>query len=408
MKKYESPYKGPRGYYHVKVYNTATQRRTTRSTGVRTSSEAMNVVRSWHNKPDGRWLFSAAWDLYFKDVVSKRAAGYIHSVKVKTKVLRARFGDMLLEDISPVDMSNHFVERRGLMATETVIVEMSSARTFFKWCLDHEILAANPMRLIRQPRREIKEPRILEPEELQALFAEARKPEYTQLFYVWLQVAIWSGIRIGTLLQINPRCFSLGAHPRWLIPGSMMKAGRPLKVPMAPQCAEILQAWLVESEPGEDDRVFPRAYKWIWKTFRNVTKECGLEDVTPHALRRTFITTLIRAGATEKLAARLAGIRNLRVLHNHYYATRVRDEEEIIETFDPFALSKVVVETTIAGAKASDGQVRDELSGRTCQEAFLIVDNSYNAHRKEAKKRYKREGRSAKVFQALPKTAEDS
>jgi integrase len=83
--------------------------------------------------------------------------------------------------------------------------------------------------------------------ELTAILATAPEPRRT----VYL-VAAYSGIRHGTLRKLEKQDLDpTGPQPRWHIRAAILKNGRPLNVPMLPECAAaIRQRWQQLPAPG--------------------------------------------------------------------------------------------------------------------------------------------------------------
>jgi integrase len=70
---------------------------------------------------------------------------------------------------------------------------------------------------------------------LQAAAPEPRRTAYAAAGY--------SGLRRGTLMQLQKQDLDpTGPQPRWAVRGEIMKAGRPLNVPMVPESSDAIRA----------------------------------------------------------------------------------------------------------------------------------------------------------------------
>jgi len=159
--------------------------------------------------------------------------------------------------------------------------------------------------------REAAKERYLAPKELRAFIRAARKePDADVRDFVLL--LLLTGVRAGTLKAAAWSDLNL-RDGVWKIPASAMKAGRPLVLPLASPVVELLRGRR-ELQPESTEAVFPspRAAKGYLnqvpqKGWRRIVKACGVAKVSPHTLRRTFVTYAVGAGTPIEVISRLLG-----------------------------------------------------------------------------------------------------
>jgi len=121
-----------------------------------------------------------------------------------------------------------------------------------------------------------------------------------------------TGVRAGTLKAAAWSDLNL-RDGVWKIPASAMKAGAPAgATARLPRCGTPEGAPRVQPESTEAVFPSPRAPRGNLnqvpqKGWRRIVKACGVAKVSPHTLRRTFVTYAVGAGTPIEVISRLLG-----------------------------------------------------------------------------------------------------
>jgi len=188
---------------------------------------------------------------------SKAKGIHYREAKRKLERIRRECGWITLLAVKSADftrfLSNLSTQGR---APRTQNSYHETLRAFLNWCVEPQgWLPRNPIAGIRavkvgaKGRRHLR--RAYSDKELTAILATA--PEPRRSIYL---TAAYSGLRRGTLQQLERQDLTpLGPQPRWHVRGEILKGGRPLNVPMLPECAEaIRERW--ESLPEANSLLF--------------------------------------------------------------------------------------------------------------------------------------------------------
>jgi site-specific recombinase XerD len=178
----------------------------------------------------------------------------------------------------------------------TIWSKLTGLKTFFKYCLEEELLIGNPVDQVSYPHIEEKLPYYLTLEQLNKLrkLLEGRLEERAIV-----EVLYATGIRISELCAMKREDIDWSEHIIH-IPRGKGKKGR--IVPFTRQCAEHLQDYL-DSRTDELPSVFlslryksgPINPDTVGQLFRAYSKRLAFK-VTPHTLRHTFAANFARKG----------------------------------------------------------------------------------------------------------------
>jgi len=163
---------------------------------------------------------------------------------------------------------------------------VSILRTFFRWAVDYDYLARDPMRLVVTPKIPDALPRPIPERELQLAINEAPTP----LLKLWLLLAASAGLRAGEISGLLWDNVDIGD-------GFMRVVGKGNKTRVVPIAVELVEP-LIEHErtrSGSEfvfaDSVFDRGFSpaQVTKIMSKYLAEVGL-PYTAHSLRHRFGT----------------------------------------------------------------------------------------------------------------------
>jgi site-specific recombinase XerD len=199
---------------------------------------------------------------------------------------------------------------------KTVTNNLCALKTFFKYCVEEELIGMDPAKGIPFPKQEEALPRYLEKAKLIQL---RMLTEGKVLDRTIVEVLYTTGVRINELVKIQRGDISWNERSI-LIPKGKGKKER--MVLFTRECEEYLKMHL-KNHPNDTPYVFvsnvnhPNPYRaeTIERWFREHTKLLGFK-VTPHTLRHTFAANLARKGMPVRGIQQLLG-------HDSIHTTRI-------------------------------------------------------------------------------------
>lgn len=233
--------------------------------------------------------------------------------------------ELSLEDVDTLTVRAFVahLQREGLSRTSQGRM-LSAVKGFFRWTCHEELLPANPADPVPTPKTESKLPRHLRPGEIEDLM-EAFDDEddgdpLVRRNRAILEVLYATGLRVGELVSLDWGDLDLSGRVLRVVG----KGSKERMVPLGEPAVEALRKWLdvwedVRAEAnglGDDDgepvwlgarggRLADRVVRTILD--RAVEKSALSRGVHPHALRHTFATHLLEAGADLRSIQELMG-----------------------------------------------------------------------------------------------------
>jgi integrase len=211
-------------------------------------------------------------------------------------------------------------QRRVALSNESINKTLVLLANILDAAVEYELLSSNPARGKRRRLRAARPARrFLEADELgEVLVAaveldRAARSDHRIGRRPMIAVMAKSGLRVSEVCQLRWRSVDLH-HKRLVVEQSKTDAGV-REVDLSLDLLDELLAWRAESSPdGVDEFVFPtasgrprdkdsireRVLAPVIRRVNEVRAERGLQSlpkVTPHALRRTYISLMLEAGA---------------------------------------------------------------------------------------------------------------
>jgi integrase/recombinase XerC len=222
------------------------------------------------------------------------------------------------------------------LARNSILRKVSSLRTFCRFLVRENALAANPFKGLNAPRRERTLPPVFAAPQVAALLAapaaywgraavgpdaERAAPAFTAARDAAILEVIYSaGLRIGEAMSLNAKSLDLyGGSFRIRGKGRKERLcllGRPAKEALRRYFSERDRLGLKPA--GADGPLFLNRQggrltaRSVQRAFKVYLREAGLPPaLTPHALRHSFATHLLDAGADLRSVQELLGHANL-------------------------------------------------------------------------------------------------
>lgn len=199
-------------------------------------------------------------------------------------------------------------------AKSSIARKLSALRTFFKYLQANKIISINPLAGLKNPRQDKRQPETLNVDEAFSLLDQQNRGDSLFLRDISLAELLYgSGLRISEALSLNAN--DVDRDRNYIkVRG---KGDKERLAPLSDSSREALSAWLsvrVEiAEEGEKALFVGGRGKRLNRRegFRIIEKLCrmaGLKKVvSPHALRHSFASHLLAAGADMRTIQELLG-----------------------------------------------------------------------------------------------------
>jgi integrase/recombinase XerD len=200
------------------------------------------------------------------------------------------------------------------LASSTVARRSAALRRFYGFLVDDGLRKDDPSQALPKPRFERPLPRILDAEEVSAMFRHAEdrasSGELTAVRNLaLLELLYGSGLRASELVSL-PRGAIRTGQPFLIVRG---KGSKERLVPISTRAQEAVAQWL-KLAPGDSLWLFPSGKAHLsrvrlFQVVRAMAADVGIAPnrVSPHVLRHAFATHLLSGGADLRVLQSLLG-----------------------------------------------------------------------------------------------------
>jgi len=237
-------------------------------------------------------------------------------------------------------------ERR--YAKATVARKVAAVKSFCAFLLDHGDLRNNPAAQVDSPRAPKPVPKPMTTQEVDALLQQPRKYESPEAVRdaAMLELMYATGMRVTELVSLNMDSLHTDPPPAWV--RCLGKGSKERTIPVHEHAVGALMTYLDDGRPAllknrphqalfvnrRGERLTRQGF---WLILKGYAKSAGIEShVTPHTLRHSFATHLLRGGASVRDVQELLGHANVSTTQVY---TQLADEHlrEVYENVHPRA-----------------------------------------------------------------------
>ena len=232
----------------------------------------------------------------------------------------------------------------------TTARKVAALKSFFNFLVEEEVVDHDPTELLTAPRVGRSLPKYLTEEQVERLLNEAAKEQSPEgkRDYAMLELLYATGLRVSELVSLNVEDVNLSdGYVRCLGKGSKERISY-----MYPRAVQAVKTYIQDarrlllSRNGSTDRsggVGPKEQKavfinqrgdrltrqWVWTVLRSCAKRASLNvPSTPHILRHSFATHMLRGGASLRHVQELLGHSSITTtqVYTHLTTDHVRKE----------------------------------------------------------------------------------
>ena len=267
---------------------------------------------------------------------------YLNDLRQFSQFLQKEFPDRDLATIDNLTIRSYLGALYKKNKKSSIARKLASLRTFFKFLLRKNIIADDPTALVSTPRREKHMPSFLSVDEM---FALLEMPDGTKLAGLRdraiMETLYSSGLRVSELVGMNEE--NLDANL-----GIVRVLGKGKKeriVPVGKKALTAVQNYLRARKERYTSPPSPSSKLPLFKnlrggrlTARSVARiinryieQCGIvKNISPHALRHSFATHMLDAGADLRAIQELLGHVSLSTTQKYTHVSSAK----LMETYD--------------------------------------------------------------------------
>lgn len=245
----------------------------------------------------------------------------IQAYKGDIERLHGFVGDKDIEKITLNDLRAHMrdMAKDGL-STETIRRRIHSLNTFYKWLILENIVPEQLSAKLHLPKRIRKQPTWLSDSEIRTF---ANTPSKYSI--AWKLLA-WFGMRRSELVRLDWRDVRIN-DGIIIIRDTKSRDDRVMPIPDAFK-PDLAQEWVAVGMPTEG-RILKMSKNYFATIFRKHLVKCGLDGkgITPHTLRHSFASSLIRQGVPITVLKDLLGHKdvNTTMIYVHHNDMLLQD-----------------------------------------------------------------------------------
>ena len=238
------------------------------------------------------------------------------------------------------DLEKYLKYIKNLEST-TVAHKITSIKSYFNYNIKREIVSVNPADKVSRPKLTKHLPEYLTEEEVGKLLDVEVKSPYDYRNKTILELLYSSGIRISELVNIKtPNYDSEECLIRIMGKGSKERI-----VPLGDYAVNIMNDYMNNYRPlinkKHTDYVFINnrgdkiSRQFIFKVIKKEALKKGIKkDISPHTLRHTFATHLLKNGADLRIIQELLGHENISTTQIYTHVTNNKLKSDY-ETYFP-------------------------------------------------------------------------
>lgn len=289
--------------------------------------------------PDDRALVDR-----FLDMMSAEAGASVHTLAAYRNDLE-RSAEALGGSLQGVDSGaiGRLGEQWRDLSPATVARRSAALRRFYGFLVEEGYRTDDPSAALPRPRLERPLPKILDPDEVERMFAQAEDRAASGApipvrNLALLELLYGSGLRASELVTL-PRGALRKGQPFLILRG---KGAKERLVPISSRAEGAVERWL-EHVPSKSLWLFPSGKSHLsrvrlFQIVRQMAADAGIapERVSPHVLRHAFATHLLSGGADLRVLQSLLGHADIATtqIYTHVDSARL---VELVNTRHPLA-----------------------------------------------------------------------
>jgi integrase/recombinase XerD len=278
-----------------------------------------------------------------KGASNNTIAAYRNDLEQLAEYLKAHGDGSRWEKVNRVLIQDFILDLKQRKYAETTVArKVAAIRSFFSFLAAEGILADNPTEGLASPRVGKMLPKAITPNEVDELLEQPCKratPE-ARRDRAMLELMYATGMRVTELVSLDLENISVdGKNPFVRCTG---KGAKERLIPIHDQAAEAVEGYMTEARPlivrnKNEKALFVNrrgerlTRQGFWLILKGYAKAANLrDDVTPHTLRHSFATHMLRGGMPLRHVQEMLGHANISTtqVYTHLATEHVREAYE--------------------------------------------------------------------------------
>lgn len=215
---------------------------------------------------------------------------------------------------------------------------LSALRGFFRFLVEEKVIESDPTQLLERPKIRSSLPDVLNEEEVRALIAAPQGQKKNRVRdRAMLSLAYSAGLRVSELVNLTMADLNLESGFVSAFGKGRKRRVVPIGAPAIESISTYLQDVRVDWDRNQAVELFltSRGSKLtrqaVWKLFKKYAREVGIsKDVSPHKLRHSFATHMLRGGADLRSLQTLLGHADISTtqIYTHVANERLRESHQ--------------------------------------------------------------------------------
>ncbi len=255
---------------------------------------------------------------------------YKHDLNIFQRFIDKKNKNIFSLDKTDIREFLFYIKTERKNSTGALIRKLSTLKSFFNFAQKEGYVTQSPLDQIQTPKEEKKLPVWLNEKEINKIINKALSRSYNlrgKRNYTMLLVFLSTGLRISELTRLSLRNLEYNNKEITLkIDG---KGGKERFVPVLGKAKDVLDSWLRERPSCDCEYVFINTAslklltnRAVQKIIKNLAYEAGIKkQVTPHKLRHSFATNLLRNNANIVSIQELLGHESLNTTRIYTHIT---------------------------------------------------------------------------------------
>ena len=272
-------------------------------------------------------------------IEKKYSKNTISSYERDLKKFKSKLGNKKIDEITRKDIQNYLNDLNKNQTPRSISRNISTLKSFYKYLKLNKKIKINPMDQINNPKTKKTLPKVLSEEEINNLLDIQLKTNFDYRNKAMLELMYSSGLRVSELINLNVNDIDLD-NDTVKIYG---KGSKERIIPLNDYAKEALKEYLNTHRKelfkhGENNYLFLNNHgnkmtrQGFFKILQKIAKEKNIKtEFSPHTLRHSFATHLLKYGADLRSIQELLGHSDISSTQIYTHVTNEKLENDYKE-----------------------------------------------------------------------------
>ncbi len=249
--------------------------------------------------------------------------------------------NLLLADKTHIRAFLEYLKNQKKHSPKTIQRKIATLRSFYKFCLREDYIPKNPMDYIQNQKIEKKLPVFLTEQEANKIIQAAFASSHTvrgKRDHAMILLFLSTGLRISELANLSLSDITIYSDKDFTIK-VRGKGNKERIIPLMGRAKDALETWIKHKPSSACQKIFINipglkqlTNRGIQRTIKKYAEQAGIEKkISPHKLRHTFATNLLRNQADIVSIQELLGHESLNTTRIYMHVTPIDKRRAIMK-----------------------------------------------------------------------------